>query len=152
MQGENTERCKVMSVGWKWKTARSGAARNVFTKASAWRKMRVLPGKVRCLGTNTAGRVSEQGILFWETVVLTGESTDNQSNSVWKGLVWSLYLLTWEHWVGIWYVYRFCFSNDYSCWWNTECSSSTNISSSMLKIKGSEKNWNVYSIIGNYVF
>ena len=72
------ERCKVMSVGWRWKTARSGAAKNIFTKASVQRKIRVLPVKVRCLGTNTEMCVSEQGILFWETVVLTGSSTPKQ--------------------------------------------------------------------------
>lgn len=65
VQGENTNRYKVISVGWKWKTARSGAARNVFTKASVQRKMRVLPVKIRCLGTNTAGCFSESGMLFW---------------------------------------------------------------------------------------
>lgn len=142
----------MTSVGWKWKTARSGAAKNVFTKASARRKMRVLPVKVRCLGTNTEGCVSEQGILFWETVVLTGESSDNQSNSVMKRLMWSLYLLTWEHWVGIWYVYYFWFSNDYSCWWNTACSSSTNISSSMLKIRGEGRTGTFLKWLGTMYF
>lgn len=55
----------MISVGWKWKAARTGAAKNVFTKASVQRKMRVLPVKVRCLGTNTAGCVSERETLFW---------------------------------------------------------------------------------------
>lgn len=63
VSGENTETYKVMSVGWKWKTARSGTAKNVFTKASVQRKMRALPGP----RANTEGRVSEQRILFWET-------------------------------------------------------------------------------------
>lgn len=57
----------MMSVGWKWKTARSGTAKNVFTKASVQRKMRVVPVKVRCPRTNTEGCVSEERILFWET-------------------------------------------------------------------------------------
>lgn len=56
------ERYKVMSVGWKWKTARSGAAKNVFTKASVQRKIWALSGP----RANTEGCVSEQRILFWE--------------------------------------------------------------------------------------
>lgn len=55
----------MISVGWKWKTARTGAAKNVFTKDSVQRKMRDLPVKVKCLGTNTAGWVSEREMLLW---------------------------------------------------------------------------------------
>lgn len=49
-------------------------------------------------------------------LVLMGGSSSNQSKGVMQGLMWSLYLLTWEHWVGVWYVHYFCFSNYYS-WW-----------------------------------
>lgn len=72
----------MMSVGWKWKTARSGTAKNVFTKASVQRKMRVLPG----LRANTEGCVSEQRILFWETGS-DGRSSGNQSKGVMQGLI-----------------------------------------------------------------
>lgn len=76
------ERYKVMSVGWKWKTARTGTAKNVFTRASVQRKMRALPGP----RANTEGCVSEQRILFWETGS-DGGSSSNQSKGVMQGLM-----------------------------------------------------------------
>lgn len=76
------ERYKVMSVGWKWKTARNGTAKNVLTKASVQRKMRALPGP----RANTEGCVSQQRILFWETGS-DGGSSGNPSKGVMQGLI-----------------------------------------------------------------
>lgn len=59
------QRYKVISVGWKWKTARSGAARNVFTKASVQRKMRVSSCKNQMHGNKYCMCFSETGMLFW---------------------------------------------------------------------------------------